>query len=546
MNDLQINGDTIRGFSPGTHVYNVNVPYSVSDAIISAIPMEEKSTIEITGESALKAGEVNSFVVTVTAADKVTTANYTINIYREAALMSGSGTKDDPYKIRTAEELNKMRLDKTAYYELLADIDLTNFSEEDGKGWMPIGVDKSRFIGNFNGNGHVINGLTIDRSDTDFASLFGYVTWGGSIKNIGLTNVNVKGKNYVGALAGYMDGDGEIRNTFVTGEIYGSGKNIGGLVGDTRVSIYDSYVQANVTGNNVTGGFVGRMQSSSSSIQLQINRTYFTGTVKILTTTNPVSGGFISEIAAGKVIDSYWNIDTAEQTPKVCGSGLAINDCGIGKTTVELMQKATFTGWDFTNIWEIDENNSFPVLKKVEQLSSNADLSDLQVNGVTVEGFDSSQLSYNVAVPNDITSVTVSYTKADEHATVVVEGGDNLVVGPNIVTITVTAEDGVTEKTYTINVHRAAEPNPETLLKMLALYETSGDIKQPLISQLRNAAEQIQHHLAKGQNNQAIKAADDFMKKLDNKTKQDDLSFEVKQTLMNYVQDLKKIVVSSK
>ena len=455
LNDLQINGDTIRGFSPGTHTYNIDVPYSVSEAHLDAIPMEEKTTVEITGDPSLKAGEINTFVITVTAGDKVTTQTYTINIFREAALMSGSGIENDPYQINTAEELNKMRLDKTAYYVLLADIDLTNFSDEDGRGWMPVGVDKSRFIGKFDGKGHVINGLRIDRSDTDFASLFGYVTWGGSIKNIGLTNVDVKGKNYIGGLAGYMDGDGEIRNTSVTGTINGSGKNVGGLVGDARVSIYDSYVHADVTGNNVAGGFVGRMQSSSSSIDLQINRSYFTGTVKIITVNKSVIRRFHRGTCAGKVVNSYWNTDTAGQTPKICGSGLAINDCGIGKTTAELMQKATYTDWDFTNIWEIDENKGFPMLKQTEQLSSNADLTGLQVDGETVSGFDANQFSYTVDVPNETTSVKVTFTAADDDATVIVNGGNKLEVGPNTVTISVTAADGITENIYTITVNRA-------------------------------------------------------------------------------------------
>ncbi|MBS4205454.1 cadherin-like beta sandwich domain-containing protein [Lederbergia citrea] len=544
LNDIQINGDTIRGFSPGTHMYNIDVPYSVSEAHLDAIPMEEKSTVEITGDHVLKAGEINTFVITVTAGDKVTTQTYTININREAALMAGSGTETDPYQINTAEELNKMRLDKTAHYILLEDIDLSNFSEEDGKGWMPIGVDKSRFIGNFDGKGHVINGLRIERSDTDFASLFGYVTWGGSIKNIGLTNVDVKGKNYVGGLAGYMDGDGEIRNASVTGTINGSGKNIGGLVGDTRVSIYDSYVHADVTGNNVAGGFVGRMQSSSSSIDLQINRSYFTGTVKIITATNPASGGFIAELAAGKVINSYWNTDTAGQTPKVCGSGLTINDCGIGKTTAELKQKATYVGWDFANIWEIDENNGFPLFKQTKQLSSNADLSDLKVGEETVSGFDANQFKYTVDVPNETTSVKVTFTAADADATVVVSGGNNLEVGSNIVTVTVTAADGITENIYMITVNRAAAPaapDVDTLLQILASYESSGDIKQPLISQLRNTAEQAQHHSEKGHMKQAEKSLDDFLKKINNKTKQDDISPEAKLSLTDYVQSLKEL-----
>ncbi|MBS4202114.1 hypothetical protein KHA93_21120 [Bacillus sp. FJAT-49732] len=83
-------------------------------------------------------------------------------------------------------------------------------------------------------------------------------------------------------------------------------------------------------------------------------------------------------------------------------------------------------------------------------------------------------------------------------------------------------------------------PSPETLLQMLNAYESSGDIKQPLISPLRNTAEQIKHHMEKGQIKQAVKSLDDFQKMLDNKTKQKEISPEVKQVLIDYIQSLVK------
>jgi hypothetical protein len=36
---------------------------------------------------------------------------------------------------------------------------------------------------------------------------------------------------------------------------------------------------------------------------------------------------------------------------------------GIPKTTAEMMQQATFEGWDFDNIWTIDEGRSYPSLR---------------------------------------------------------------------------------------------------------------------------------------------------------------------------------------
>jgi len=36
---------------------------------------------------------------------------------------------------------------------------------------------------------------------------------------------------------------------------------------------------------------------------------------------------------------------------------------GIPKTTAEMMQQSTFETWDFTNIWRINEGNSYPYLR---------------------------------------------------------------------------------------------------------------------------------------------------------------------------------------
>lgn len=99
-------------------------------------------------------------------------------------------------------------------------------------------------------------------------------------------------------------------------------------------------------------------------------------------------------------------------------------------------------------------------LVTVHRISNDADLNDLKVNGTSINGFDSSNAGpYSVIVPNSTTSVTVTGTANHSKATVVVNGGNNLVVGDNPVTITVTAEDGTTIKNYSINVNRAKSSN---------------------------------------------------------------------------------------
>ncbi|ULQ60752.1 cadherin-like beta sandwich domain-containing protein [Brucepastera parasyntrophica] len=94
----------------------------------------------------------------------------------------------------------------------------------------------------------------------------------------------------------------------------------------------------------------------------------------------------------------------------------------------------------------------------VTVLSNNADLSNLTVStGTLSPAFDANTTSYTVSVPYTVTAITVTGTAADGAATVSNSGvAQNLNVGSNPITITVTAEDGETTKDYTVTVSRTA------------------------------------------------------------------------------------------
>ena len=83
------------------------------------------------------------------------------------------------------------------------------------------------------------------------------------------------------------------------------------------------------------------------------------------------------------------------------------------------------------------------------QFASDATLSDLTVNSETVQGFVSGTYTYNVELPAGTTTVpTVAATTTDANASYVVNNADAL---PGTTTVVVTAEDGTTKLTYTIN-----------------------------------------------------------------------------------------------
>jgi hypothetical protein len=82
-------------------------------------------------------------------------------------------------------------------------------------------------------------------------------------------------------------------------------------------------------------------------------------------------------------------------------------------------------------------------------ISTNANLSDLLINGASITGFNPDTLIYNIVLPSGTTTIpSVTATTADSKATKVITDATNL---PGTATIEITAEDGTTKKTYTIN-----------------------------------------------------------------------------------------------
>jgi len=121
----------------------------------------------------------------------------------------------------------------------------------------------------------------------------------------------------------------------------------------------------------------------------------------------------------------------------------------------------TFIGWNtaingggssFTGSTTVSANITVYAYWK----SSDATLSALSLAEATISPtFASGTISYTASVANSVTAVTVTATKNDSTATVVIAGDTSLAVGTNNVTATVTAQDGTTN-VYTIVVTRAA------------------------------------------------------------------------------------------
>ena len=271
---------------------------------------------------------------------------------------SGSGTEGDPFQISTTGdliELSNFPGDWNKYFIQTANIAFNankqnvdwdgdgsaSWDTEDQKGFLPIGNIATKFTGEYNGGGYTIDNLYINRSTTDNIGFFGR-TYGATISNLGVTNVNITGQNQVGGLVGFHFSS-TVSNSYSTGSVTGSGNNVGGLVGRNYSStVSNSYSTGSVSGSSDVGGLVGYNENSST-----IENSYSTGNVSGSSNV----GGLVGFHFSSTVNNSFWDTQT---------SGQSLSAGGTGKTTAEMQTQSTFTdaGWDFTDIWAMDGVNN--------------------------------------------------------------------------------------------------------------------------------------------------------------------------------------------
>ena len=125
-------------------------------------------------------------------------------------------------------------------YELTVDLDFDENGDDQitatgdttywnsGNGWVPIGSRTARFNATFDGDGHIIENLFINRSSTADVGLFGATGTSARILALGLVNVSVTGSSAPGALVGHNQG--RIAAVYASGAVQGTDV-VGGLVG---------------------------------------------------------------------------------------------------------------------------------------------------------------------------------------------------------------------------------------------------------------------------------------------------------------------------
>ena len=164
------------------------------------------------------------------------------------------------------------------------------------------GAVVSSLSGTLAGLGHTITGLKIT-STSNTVGLIGTLGSGGSIRDLGLINATVSGKQSVGTVVGINNGN--LTNVYTTGStVSGSSYYVGGLVGRSNAGTLSSVYAENtaVSGSNVTiGGLVGTMNATT------LNNSHFSGTV---TGSRNNIGGLAGIADAASVIRNSYSTGT--------------------------------------------------------------------------------------------------------------------------------------------------------------------------------------------------------------------------------------------
>ena len=369
----------------------------------------------------------------------------------------GSGTQAEPFRISAVsdwQELMATPADWASQFVLTADIDLNDVPI------TPIGNDANGFTGVFDGNDHNVWNFTWSSTNRNLIGLFGYVDYGGEVKNLDLENidVNVINGDWVGGLAG--NNSGTIINCYSSGSVLGNsyvgglvGENtgslsdcystvgvtgdiyVGGLVGQNRATVLDCHSTGDISGNYDVGGLVGYNVGSVSNCYsignvsgdelvggilgihygnasncystgdvsgsydvgglVGINRDSISncyskgevngieevggllgdnfGSISNCYSTGNVKGGVVVgglvgvNWEDGSVSNSFWDTDT--QSHGVIDSigesngGIVTNVAGLPTTQMQIKSTFTSAGWDFIEVWDIGENQTYPFLR---------------------------------------------------------------------------------------------------------------------------------------------------------------------------------------
>ena len=260
----------------------------------------------------------------------------------------GDGSADNPYIIRTAENLAWFRNEVNKDFDhgnicakIADDVEVIDMStvcykanaSKKGLDWVPIGDGYTGFYqGTFDGNGKTITNLYID-TDPSCVGLFGF-TYGATIKNLTLEYATViNDGDYTGILVGCAENESTLQNIKISKtcqiEMYsynmteGVINYTGGIAGKLVGNAYNCLNYANIQGKNLheirdVGGLFGEYNGNSMTACANYGK---------VTVAGSYVGGLVGSFLSGTIQDCA-NYGDVEGTYNVGGMAGYVYDGG--------------------------------------------------------------------------------------------------------------------------------------------------------------------------------------------------------------------------
>jgi formylglycine-generating enzyme required for sulfatase activity len=275
----------------------------------------------------------------------------------------------------------------------------------------------------------------------------------------------------------YVDGNMEVNKSIPAALNYNENKGLrlGGISDSPdgflgahlffgRLDDYRIYNRA------LSGGEIGGLYASESSGLPVIENPSSLG----IGSTSASCGGSVTA-GGGAAITERGVVFSATATnpdPLIGGTGvIKLADPGTtGVFTVPVTGLTPATTYSYKAYATNGQGTTYTSVGTFTTLSTNADLSSLTLSGGTLDPtFDSGTTAYTASVANAVNAITVTPTRAQSNATIEARVNDSsytavtsgsastslaLNVGANTVDLRVTAQDGTTQKTYTVTVTR--------------------------------------------------------------------------------------------
>ena len=307
------------------------------------------------------------------------------------------GSKEYPFEISTPAELQNMSKHPDKHYILMNDIDMS------GSVWTPVGNTDTPFTGTLKGKGKTISNLTINASASNQAyGLFGVNK--GTVENLKLDNVIITSadnttQQSVGAVAGRNEEGALISQVAVSAGDIKSSNLAGGITGENRGIINNSYNKANITSAKYAAGIAALNYGT-------IENVYSIGSTKTTQSVNAdnyVAAITVSNFGDSVIGNAYTIIPYQINVAK--NSNLNVFNSSVVMPE-KLQNQDTFNNWDFENIWTI-YTGQYPTLK---DQSADGDISDLNIpDGSPARPFQITTAIGFKSIGNDAESLSKHY-----------------------------------------------------------------------------------------------------------------------------------------